>query len=90
MNSISKNKYNHLGWNDYKIIAKQLNKIHSEMDVMMLNRDNLIKLICDLPDFCAQDQKPDPYTLDDIRFEWFFLQKGSGEAPQLSRLRKSF
>lgn len=80
MNKINRNnKVSQINWGNYKRIAQRLNEVHSNMDVMMLHRDTLINLITGLPDFSTLEGKPDQYTLDDIRFEWFFLKKGYGD-----------
>lgn len=84
MNTYNKDKI-HLPdcitWKDYRDIAVELERNHAHEDVMMLRREKLIALIQDIPRFDSQGTKPDPYTLDDIRFEWFFLKKGTGEWP---------
>lgn len=79
-----------LQWGNYKKIAQRLNEVHSNVDVMMLHRDTLINLITGLPDLQNLEGKPDQYTLDDIRFEWFFLKKGHDENGNRGRLKTSF
>lgn len=79
-----------LGWGNYKAIARELNRVHRDIDVMILHRDKLIELICNLERFNAKGVKPDQYTLDDIRFEWFFLKKGNGNDAVFKKLRTDF
>lgn len=81
---------NLITWSDYKRIAAELQKYHSHEDVMMLRRDKIIALIQDIPHFDDHGVKPTPYMLDDIRFEWFFLKKGTGENESFWRLKSSF
>ena len=79
-----------LSWGNYKAIARELNRVHRDIDVMILHRDRLIELICNLERF-DDKAKPDQYTLDDIRFEWFFLKKGNGEnTVSWKKLRTNF
>ncbi len=77
-------------WGDYKTIARLLNAAHPELDVMMLHRERLLGLAQALPEFAALSGRPDQYALDDIRFEWFFLKKGSGEKHTRWRLSGNF
>lgn len=77
-------------WGDYKRIAEELQRHHSHKDVMMLRREEIITLIQDIPHFDDCGIKPTPYMLDDIRFEWFFLKKGTGENEGFWRLTSSF
>ena len=65
-----------LSWGDYKAIARELNRSHKDIDVMILHRERLIDLIRALENFNDHGKKPDLYALDDIRFEWFFIKKG--------------
>lgn len=88
-NSI-KNSQETITWGDYKKIAAQLHKYHAHEDVMMLKREKIIALIQDIPHFDDYGVKPTPYMLDDIRFEWFFLKKGTGENESFWRLKSSF
>lgn len=69
-----------LTWSDYKDIAAELDMRHCNIDIMTLHRSTLITMIEDIPRFDGKGTKPDPYTLDDIRFEWFFLRKGSEDS----------
>ena len=77
-------------WSDYKRIAAELQRHHAHEDVMMLRRDKIIALVQDIPHFDDFGVKPTPYMLDDIRFEWFFLKKGTGENGSFWRLTSSF
>ena|GEM_PF-2518776 len=79
-----------LTWGDYRRIAAELQQNHANEDVMMLRRDKIIALIQDIPHFDDFGVKPTPYMLDDIRFEWFFLKKGTGENEGFWRLKSSF
>lgn len=79
-----------LSWGNYKAIARELNRVHRDIDVMILHRARLIELICDLERFVDKKTKPDQYTLDDIRFEWFFLKKGNGDNAVFKKLRSNF
>ncbi len=90
---INKNKNNNtdtISWSDYQRIAAELQRNHAHEDVMMLRRDKIISFIQDIPHFDDHGTKPTPYMLDDIRFEWFFLKKGTGENDSFWRLKSSF
>lgn len=84
------NKDYRTGWGDYKSIARRLNEKHPDLDVMMLHRERLVELARNLPDHEGLTGKPDTYTLDDIRFEWFFIKKGQGENQFSWRLTGNF
>ena len=84
------NSHGTISWCDYKKIAAELQKNHSHEDVMMLRREAIIALVQDIPHFDDHGIKPTPYMLDDIRFEWFFLKKGTGENEVFWRLKSSF
>ncbi len=77
---------------DYKAVACLLNKAYPDIhDVMVLRRNALLDMISDLPNFKTCRRALDSYALDDIRFEWFFLKKGTGEDRRSSqRLRSKF
>ena len=90
MKIIKHNIHAGITWKDYKIIATELERLYSNEDVMMLHRDKLIALIQAIPNFKDVNVKPAPYMLDDIRFEWFFQKKGTGERVSHRRLKSSF
>lgn len=79
-----------LSWKDYKAIARELNRVYGSVDVLSLRRNDLKRLAEKVIAFDDDTTKPDPYTLDDIRFEWFFLRHGNGETTISGRLRTNF
>lgn len=85
-------KENHkaLSWKDYKAVARELNRVYGNVDVLALRRNDLKRLAEKAIIFEDNATKPDPYTLDDIRFEWFFLRNGNGENGTSGRLRTNF
>ena len=89
-NRLKQHNTDNLTWGDYKRIAAELQRNHPNEDVMMLRRDKIISLIQDIPHFDDYGLKPTSYMLDDIRFEWFFLKKGTGENESFWRLKSSF
>lgn len=85
-------KENHeaYSWKDYKAIARELNRVYGNVDVLSLRRNDLKSLAENILIFDDTEMKPDPYMLDDIRFEWFFLKNGNGENGISGRLRTNF
>lgn len=79
-----------LSWEDYKAIARELNRVYGSVDVLALRRNDLKRLVEKIFAFDENVTKPDPYMLDDIRFEWFFLRNGNGENGISGRLRTNF
>lgn len=79
-----------LSWKDYKAIACELNRMYENVDVLTLRRNDLRHLVQTTINLSDADTKPDPYILDDIRFEWFFLRNGNGESTISGRLRTNF
>lgn len=90
MNTIRKNRpilsIKSLGWSDYKEIAAELDMRHSNIDIMTIHKSMLITMVEDIPRFDAKGNKPDQYTLDDIRFEWFFLRKKSEDYSDMNNV----
>lgn len=79
-----------LGWKDYKAIARELDRVYGHLDVLTLRRSDLRHLVDAIAVIESGENKPDPYMLDDIRFEWFFLKRGNGESKISGRLRTNF
>jgi hypothetical protein len=85
-----KNTPNSFSIEDYKAVASQLNTAYPNIeDVMLLRQKALLEMIAKLPHIKNCRKTPDNYALDDIRFEWFFLKKGSGEEKRSSLDLKS-